>query len=71
MWVYLPGLRAYLPGLRVYLPGLCVGGANAMYEAGQAAPWPPEGPEAPRGPWGPGGWVGVGDPDLPFVTKHE
>ena len=37
MWVYLPGLRAYLPGLRVYLPGLCVGGANAMYEAGQAA----------------------------------
>ena len=48
MWVYLPGLRAYLPGLRVYLPGLCVGGANAMYEAGQAAPWPPEGPEAPR-----------------------
>ena len=39
MWVYLPGLRAYLPGLRVYLPGLCVGGANAMYEAGRYKRW--------------------------------
>ena len=42
-----------------------------MYEAGQAAPWPPEGPEAPRGPWGPGGWVGGGDPTLPLGSRHE